>query len=144
ARPAAAPPADQEHDRSHGDQRRAATAAERTEPLSGTRGRDPQADAPPVREGCPIAARRGPEPRGSGPGRRQRGPRRRRGRGGAVERDDEVRVVGRDGGEAETKALGSRLLDQTGGVVTERILEDAPAVGFGERLRPTAPISSPR
>src|SRR4029453_6045410 len=63
-------------------------------------------------------------------------------RGGrTVRRHDEVRVLGRDRGQAVAASLRARLLDQAGGVVPPRALEHAPAVGLRERLRATPPLA---
>src|SRR6266545_1079108 len=54
--------------------------------------------------------------------------------------DDEVRVLGRDHCSAHRQALAACFLDQPGSVISGRVLEDAPAVRLGQRLRAPPPL----
>src|SRR5512132_3277003 len=54
--------------------------------------------------------------------------------------NDEVRVLRRDHRATNGQILATGFLDQPGGVISGRVLEDAPAVRLGQRLRAPPPL----
>src|SRR5918992_1163379 len=60
--------------------------------------------------------------------------------GGSRTGHDEVGVLLRDPGAAHRHLLASHALDEPGGVIAGGVLEDAPAVRFGQRLRGPPPL----